>query len=141
MTRLRSLLALGAVWLAALGQGANAQTGFSADIPILHEEAAAAGIDQSYTGGWEFFVGGGAASFDCNGDRLPDLLIAGGSGPAKFLVNQSQTGGVLAFKPLDTGLKSEDLTGVLGAYPLDIDNDRHMDLVLLRLGRNLVLKG
>jgi hypothetical protein len=30
---------------------------------------------------------------------------------------------------------------VLGAYPLDIDNDRHTDLVLLRLGRNLVLKG
>ncbi|MCC0034473.1 MAG: CRTAC1 family protein [Hoeflea sp.] len=141
MTTLRSLLAFGAVWLAALGHCASAQTVFSADIPILHEEAAAAGIDQSYTGGWEFFVGGGAASFDCNGDRLPDLVIAGGAGQAAFFVNESQTGGALAFKPLDTGLKPEDLTGVLGAYPLDIDNDRHMDLVLLRLGRNLVLKG
>ncbi|MCZ4290890.1 CRTAC1 family protein [Hoeflea alexandrii] len=141
MMKLLSLLAFGALWLVTSGHGVNAETGFSADVPILHEEATTAGIDQSYTGGWEFFVGGGAASFDCNGDRLPDLLIAGGSGPAKFFVNESQTGGALDFRPLDTGLKPEDLTGVLGAYPLDIDNDRHMDLVLLRLGRNLVLKG
>jgi hypothetical protein len=38
-------------------------------------------------------------------------------------------------------LRPEDLNKVLGAYPLDIDNDRHTDLVLLRLGRNIVLKG
>jgi len=141
MTKLRSLAAFGALWLSALGQCASAQTAFTADTPIFKEEAASAGITQSYTGGWEFFVGGGAASFDCNGDRRPDLLIAGGAGPAKFFVNESPTGGELAFRPLDTGLKEKDLTGVLGAYPLDIDNDRHMDLVLLRLGRNLVLKG
>lgn len=141
MMKLHSLLALAAVSLTALSPGAHAQTGFTADVPILHEEAASAGIDQRYTGGWEFFVGGGAASFDCNGDRLPDLLVAGGSGPAKFYVNESKTGGSFSFTPMDTGLKPEDLTGVLGAYPLDIDNDRHTDLVLLRLGRNLVLKG
>ena len=141
MTELRSLLSFGAIWLFTLSPYASAQTAFTADVPILHEEAIGAGIDQSYSGGWEFFVGGGAASLDCNGDRLPDLVISGGSAPARFFVNESPTGGALAFKPLDTGLEAEDLTGVLGAYPLDIDNDRHMDLVLLRLGRNLVLKG
>jgi hypothetical protein len=141
MKNISTLLALSAVWLVTLSHSARAQTAFTADVPTLHEEAASAGIDQSYTGGWEFFVGGGAASFDCNGDRLPDLLIAGGSSPAKFFVNESATGGPLAFKPMQTGLRAEDLTSVLGAYPLDIDNDRHTDLVLLRLGRNLVLKG
>jgi enediyne biosynthesis protein E4 len=141
MMRFFPLFALAAIWLTGLSHSANAESTFTADVPVLHEEAASAGIEQSYTGGWEFFVGGGAASFDCNGDRLPDLVIAGGSGPAKFFVNESATGGALAFRPMDTGLKEEDLDRVLGAYPLDIDNDRHMDLVLLRLGRNIVLKG
>jgi len=141
MMKLCSLLAFGAVWLLPLSHPVAAETSFTADVPILHEEAVSAGIDHSYTGGWEFFVGGGAASFDCNGDRRPDLLIAGGASPAQFFVNESATGGALSFKTLQTGLAPEDLTGVLGAYPLDINNDRHMDLVLLRLGRNLVLKG
>ncbi|WP_052161677.1 ASPIC/UnbV domain-containing protein [Hoeflea sp. BAL378] len=136
-----ALPALGGLLLAPLSTPAAAGADFSSDVPILHEEALEAGIDHSYTGGWEFFVGGGVASFDCNGDRRPDLVLAGGASPAEFFVNESQTGGALAFKPLETGLDPEDLTGVLGAYPLDIDNDRHMDLVLLRLGRNLVLKG
>ncbi|MDF1606746.1 CRTAC1 family protein [Hoeflea sp. YIM 152468] len=141
MTHLQSTLALGALCFLALNHSAGAQPAFTADVPILHEEAASAGINQTYTGGWEYFVGGGAASFDCNGDRLPDLLIAGGSSPARFFVNESPTGGALSFRQLETGLEAEDLTGVLGAYPLDIDNDGHTDLVLLRLGRNLVLKG
>lgn len=141
MTPVQTVVALGTAWLLALNHSAGAQSAFTADVPILHEEAVSAGINHSYTGGWEFFVGGGAASFDCNGDRLPDLVIAGGASPAGFFVNESRTGGALAFRALETGLEAEDLTGVLGAYPLDIDNDRHTDLVLLRLGRNLVLKG
>ncbi|MBC7280141.1 CRTAC1 family protein [Hoeflea sp.] len=141
MMRVRSILAAGTFCLAAFAHPAIADAPFTADVPILKEEAASAGIDHSYTGGWEFFVGGGVASLDCNGDRLPDLVISGGTSPAGFYVNESTTGGTLAFKPLDTGLDADDLTGVLGAYPLDIDNDRHMDLVLLKLGRNLVLKG
>ena len=141
MNRLRSLSCASGLLLTALVYPAIAETSFSSDVPILNEEAASAGIDHSYTGGWEFFVGGGVASLDCNGDRLPDLVIAGGASPAGFYVNESATGEALAFKPLDTGLNAEDLTGVLGAYPLDIDNDRYMDLVLLKLGRNLVLRG
>ncbi|MCY0150309.1 CRTAC1 family protein [Hoeflea sp. G2-23] len=141
MTYIRSCLTLGIISVLSFHQPAHAETAFTADIPTLHEEAIAAGIDHSYTGPWEFFVGGGAASFDCNGDRLPDLLLAGGASEAQLFVNQSPTGGALAFRAVQTGLSSEDLSKVLGAYPLDIDNDRHTDLVLLKLGRNLVLKG
>ncbi len=111
------------------------------DIPVMHEEASAAGIDHAYRGGWEFFVGGGVASFDCNGDRRPDLFFAGGTEPAALYVNRSPTGGALKFekKPLD--LPERDLTKVTGAYPLDIDNDGFTDLVVLRIGENRLLRG
>ena len=111
------------------------------DIPDMHEEALSAGIDHKYTGGWEFFVGGGVAAFDCNGDRKPDLFIAGGTSPAALYRNDSSTGGALKFTKVDMGIAPEDLTNVLGAYPLDIDGDHLMDLVVLRLGRNLILQG
>ena len=48
-----------------------------APVPSFVEEASAAGIEHSYDGAWEFFVGGGAAIFDCDGDRKPDLFFAG----------------------------------------------------------------
>ena len=32
-------------------------------------------------------VGGGVAAFDCTGDGFPDLLLSGGSAPAKFYLN------------------------------------------------------
>jgi len=111
------------------------------DIPDMHEEALAAGINHTYAGPWEFFVGGGVAAFDCNGDRRPDLFLAGGTNPAELYRNDSATGGPLKFTKVSMGIPDEDLTHVIGAYPLDIDNDGLMDLVVLRLGRNLVLKG
>jgi len=114
---------------------------FTADIPTMHEEAEAAGLVQSYEGPWEFFVGGGAASLDCNGDRMPDLFLAGGSEPAKLFVNRSKAGGKLRFEEIKTGLSDAERKKVLGAYPLNIDNDAHTDLVVLRLGENLILKG
>ncbi len=141
MTFVRSCFYLGLSGLLCTGTVAAEQPGFTTDVPSLHEEAIAAGIDHSYTGPWEFFVGGGAASLDCNGDRLPDLFLAGGSSAAGLFVNQSETGGALSFRQMEMDLEPEDLGKVLGAYPLDIDNDRHTDLVLLRLGRNIVLKG
>jgi hypothetical protein len=111
------------------------------DVPLMHEEAGAAGIDHRYGGPWEYFVGGGGAAFDCNGDRMPDLFLGGGKYPARLYVNQSLAGGRLQFTEKVLDVEPRDLERVLGAYALDIDNDGHRDLVLLRLGQNLILKG
>ena len=86
-----------------------------------------------YGGGWEHFVGGGVAVFDCNNDALPDMFAAGGENPATLLVNQGDF--VFADGALD------DLTGVTGAYPLDVNADGVMDLFVLRVGQNRLLMG
>jgi enediyne biosynthesis protein E4 len=96
-------------------------------------------INHQYTGGWEHFVGGGLASFDCNGDQRPELYAAGGETPAILLRNQSAAGGPVDFTP-DTPAALA-LKGVTGAYPLDIDSDGITDLAVLRVGENLVLRG
>ena len=140
MTRfLASLFSIAIVSSSPLAYGDEAN--FPMDVPAYHEEAVSAGIDHRYTGGWEFFVGGGAASLDCNGDRMPDLLLAGGTSEAGLYVNRSEAGGALAFEKIALDLSEKDRKSVLGAYPVDIDNDRLIDLVLLRLGENIVLKG
>ncbi|WP_422019847.1 CRTAC1 family protein [Roseibium sp.] len=120
---------------------ANGQTSL-APVPSFVEEAANAGITHTYDGAWEYFVGGGVAIFDCNGDRRPDMFLAGGKNPAKLYRNQSLKGGKLNFESVsDYGPNDKQLSKVLGAYPLDVDNDDILDLVLLRLGENLILKG
>lgn len=115
-------------------------TTFSADIPRFIESAEAAGIEHTYRGPWEYFVGGGVAVLDCNGDRKPDLFFAGGEGQAALYVNRSKPAGALLFTH-HTGYVSAPQTAVTGAYPLDIDNDGHLDLALLRVGRNRLLRG
>ena len=140
MTRfLASLVSIAIVSSSPLAYGDEAN--FPMDVPAYHEEAVSAGIDHRYTGGWEFFVGGGAASLDCNGDRMPDLLLAGGTSESGLYVNRSEAGGALAFEKIALDLTEKDRKSVLGAYPVDIDNDRLIDLVLLRLGENILLKG
>ncbi len=146
MTRFRNLTAaFGAVLATLASASANAAddaaSGPMADVPVMHEEALAAGIDHAYRGPWEYFVGGGAASFDCNGDRMPDLFLAGGRDAAAFYVNKSRTGGPLRFEKKQIDVEPRDLEKVLGAYALDIDSDGRLDLVLLRLGENEILKG
>ncbi len=111
------------------------------DVPHMVEEARQAGVNHAYTGPWEFFVGGGVASFDCNGDRFPDLFLAGGKNPAQLFVNQSVAGGPLKFKQQALSLSQKHLTQVLGAYPVNFNNDDHTDVVVLRLGENLFLQG
>lgn len=111
------------------------------DIPVMVEQAAAAGIDHQYTGPWEFFVGGGAAAFDCNGDGFADLAIAGGTGPAKLYVNRSGTGGELKFEERPGAIPPVAEKNVSGFYAIDIDDDGHKDLVALRVGENQILKG
>lgn len=118
---------------------ADENTKFTADIPQYQEQAVAAGITHRYEGGWEFFVGGGVSSFDCNGDRLPELYIAGGQNNAALYINSSQASGELEFT---RQVQSElALNNVLGSYPVDIDNDGFLDLFVIRLGRNQLFKG
>ncbi|WP_425483570.1 CRTAC1 family protein [Halovulum dunhuangense] len=111
------------LWPAVLQAGPRFQD-VSADLPVAHV----------YDGGWEHFVGGGVAVFDCNGDALPEFLAAGGENPARLFVNR----GGMAFV-LGNGIPQLD--GVTGAYPLDIDSDGLLDLAVLRVGPNLLLKG
>ncbi len=113
------------------------------DVPLMHEEAEAAGLRSVYDGPWEFFVGGGGAALDCDGSGFPSVFLAGGKNPARLFVNKSKAGGPLKFeeKALDIGADPKLLTNVIGAYPLDIDGDGHMDLFVLRVGGNLLLKG
>jgi hypothetical protein len=107
-------------------------------IPTLVDETAGTGIDSTFKGEWEYMVGGGAASFDCNGDLYPDVLLAGGEEPAKFYMNASTVGGPLKFTAAESGLELEHVTG---AYPLDVDSDGIMDVALLRVGENVVMRG
>ena len=113
----------------------------ASDVPVFAEEAKAAGIGHSYSGPWEFFVGGGVATFDCDGDQKPDMFLTGGREPAKLYRNTSATGGALSFEPVPLAIGERNIKNVLGAYPLDIDDDGWTDLAVLRLGRNLLLKG
>ncbi len=115
---------------------------FAADsgpvVPHFVEETKAAGINSIYAGDWQYMVGGGAATFDCNDDGYPDLLLAGGERPATFYRNTSPQGGALHFTAAKSGLEFDKVTG---AWPLDIDGDGKQDIVLLRVGENLVMRG
>ncbi len=86
-----------------------------------------------YDGGWEHFVGGGVAVFDCNGDGLPEIFAAGGENPARLFLNR----GGFAFDAAEL----PELVGVTGAYPLDLDGDGTLDLYVMRVGPNVALKG
>jgi hypothetical protein len=96
-----------------------------------------------YVGGWEHFVGGGVAVFDCDGDPYPEIAVAGGAQPASLFRNMSQTNAVPAFRKEHLTLTGSDkgLQSVTGLYPLDIDSDGLLDLFVLRVGPNLLLKG
>ncbi len=106
-------------------------------VPTFTEETASAGIDTVFDGDWEYMVGGGVATFDCSGDGFPEIFLSGGAGPSALYLNRSPQGGALAFEKTD----AVTLDAVLGAYPLDIDSDGVMDLVVLRLGENRLLRG
>lgn len=109
-----------------------------AQAPRYAEETQSAGLDGTYAGDWLYMVGGGAAVFDCSGDGFPDVLLAGGEAPARFYLNQSTRGGHLSFAKRQSGLEFDAVTG---AYPLDIDGDGIMDVVILRVGENILMKG
>ena len=89
----------------------------------------------AYGGGWEHFVGGGVAVLDCDGDRLPDLYAAGGANRAALLRNRG------AMRLEEATPAALALTGVTGAYPADLDGDGRLDLVVLRVGPDALLRG
>ncbi|SLN44723.1 FG-GAP repeat protein [Aquimixticola soesokkakensis] len=105
----------------------------------FHDESDRLPLAHRYEGGMEYALGGGLAVFDCNGDGLPEILAAGGAGPARLFVNRSEPLGALAFE--EGALPVESALGVIGAYALDIDDDGMTDLAVLRRGENAFLRG
>jgi hypothetical protein len=137
-------VAAGAIFTGALVLGGIAL--FAPDIPDSAspppryvEEASTAGIDHVYDGEFQYFVGGGVAVFDCDEDGWPDMYLAGGEGPDALYRNVGDVGGPLAFA--EVVAEGSGLTGVTGAYPIDIDSDRHTDLAVLRVGEDVLLRG
>ena len=133
-----SLVAVGVIGAGVLGIGRSSPTA-ALGAPHFVEETATAGIDHTYDGGPDYSVGGGVAVFDCNGDGKPDIYVAGGANPAALYRNDSPVGGALRFTAVHD--PATDLTAVNGAYPVDIDGDGSVDLVVLRFGENVLLRG
>ena len=142
MRRLSWDLALAALSLAGIVRIGAAQETIAdprvVAIPKFVDVTGSAGIDSVYKGEWQYMVGEGVAVFDCGGDGFPDIFLAGGEAPAKFYRNMSKRGGPLRFELQTSGL---ELDRVIGAYPVDIDGDGITDLVLLRVGGNVVMRG
>jgi hypothetical protein len=137
------VLALAAAAILAAALMGPFQAGDTSDggmgTPHFVEESAAAGVIHRYDGGFVHYTGGGVAALDCDDDGLQDLYLAGGSDPAALFRNESEVGGALHFTPLASA--ATDLVDVIGAYPIDLDSDGVTDLVVLRAGENVVLRG
>ena len=106
--------------------------------PRFIEETDSAGLQSRFEGEFEFQVGGGVATFDCDGDGLPEVYVTAGVNKAKFYRNRSTRGGPIKLQEERSGL---ELTGANGAYPLDVDGDGNTDLVVLRVGEVQVFRG
>jgi hypothetical protein len=128
-----------AVFVVGLGRSGAATPATALGAPHFVDETATAGVSQAYDGDSKYAAGGGIAVFDCNGDGKPDMYVAGGSGPAALYRNDSPVGGALRFTALHD--PATDLTGVEGAYPIDINGDGIVDLAVLRLGETVLLRG
>jgi hypothetical protein len=67
------------------------------------------------------------------------MYLAGGEESDALYRNVAEVGGPLAFEEVLAG--ATGLTGVSGAYPIDIDSDGHTDLAVLRVGEDVLLRG
>ncbi len=135
---LAGLVAGGAVFALTSGVLAAGEPAAS-PVPTFVEQTRTAGIQHTYDGDFEYFVGGGVAVLDCDDDGKQDLYLAGGSRPAALYRNVSPVGGDLRFEHVTSA--STDVRQVTGAYPLDVDGDGVDDLAVLRVGSNLLLRG
>jgi hypothetical protein len=132
------VLLLAAIAVAALG-GNVVPPATAGPVPVFVDETAASGLTFTYDGPFAYAVGGGVAVFDCDDDGFPDVYLAGGERPAALFRNTSAMGGELRFERAATS--GAELDRVNGAYPLDVDGDGHPDLVTLRNGENVALRG
>jgi hypothetical protein len=133
------IVAAGAFVVSSQRTSGSDEPAGAAPAPSFVDETDVSGVVHSYTGGFDYFVGGGVATLDCDDDGRPDLYFAGGSSPAALYRNTTTVGGTLQFEAVPS--PSTDLTAVTGAYPIDVDSDGHLDLVVLRHGENQVLRG
>ncbi len=107
--------------------------------PRFVDVTAGSGVAHTYGGGYTASIGGGLAVLDCDDNLLPDLYVAGGDHPAALFRNRSTPGAGPQFDRIDDPVTGLD--AAMGAYPLDIDADGHVDLAVLRLGGLEVLRG
>ena len=113
--------------------------GATAPVPRFVDETDASGVSFTYDGPLEYSVGAGVAVLDCDADGRPDVYLAGGTQPAGLFRNESALRGPLRFTRVDDSASA--LMSVTGAYPLDVDADGLVDLMVLRVGENVVLRG
>ena len=150
MRACRQVTAAALAVIVAAGSATAASPVRAAEVatPRFIDETVASGLEHVYQfgstpqvpeGGYEFAVGGGLAVLDCDGDARPDLYLAGGTAPASLYRNVSDPAGPLRFVHLTD--ESTDLLKASGAYAIDLDGDDLDDLVVLRRGGNVVLRG
>jgi hypothetical protein len=131
----KTLFALG---LCACVWGSDGLAQVAPAVPRFVEETGTAGLQSRFEGEGEYMVGGGVATFDCDGDNLPEVYVTAGVNRAKFYRNRSSRGGPIRLVEERSGL---ELTNAIGAYPLDIDGDGQADLVVLRVGEVQLFRG
>jgi hypothetical protein len=132
-------IVVGGLAFALTAQTNSEEPATAAPAPRFVDDTSTSGVDHSYTGDFDHFVGGGVAAFDCDDDARPDLYFAGGTSPASLYRNTTPAGGPLQFEAVPSTVT--DLTAVTGGYPIDIDGDGQLDLVVLRHGENRILRG
>ena len=131
---MKSLLAISAFALAT-----SAGAAVAAEAPRFVEETKTSGIATIYEGDYLYMAGAGVAAFDCDGDGFQELYFAGGKRAAVLYRNKSRLGGPLRFE--EDKAAGLALDAVTGAYPLDVDGDGLVDLAVLRVGENLLMRG
>ncbi|HMB46876.1 MAG TPA: VCBS repeat-containing protein, partial [Afifellaceae bacterium] len=122
--------------------GGAQETGTEPEIPHFREISALSELKHSFDSDAEFSIGGGAAAFDCDGDKDADLFVAGGNAVAGLFRNMYEPGTPLKFENISVnlGLRDADSRRASGGYALDFDNDGDVDLFVMRFGQNWLLE-